>query len=54
MGSVSGTGDDWCARAIASSPELRDELKDEDAIFSIYILFSEFLSMLEDAPSWRG
>ncbi len=46
---MSGSGSDWRARAIGSFPELRDELEDEDAVFSIYILFSELLSMLEDA-----
>ena len=41
--------DDWRARGMSLFPELRDELEDEDDVFSIYILLSELLSMLENA-----
>ena len=46
---MSRSADDWRARAIGSFPELRDELEDEDSISSIYALFSELLSMLDEA-----
>ena len=41
--------EDWRARALASFPELREELEDEDDIFSIYTLFGELDSLLASA-----
>ena len=46
---VANPSDDWRARALASFPELREELEDESDIFSIYILFSELEDMVRTA-----
>jgi hypothetical protein len=40
---------DWRARALAAFPEFREELEDEDEIFSIYILFTELAPLLTGA-----
>ena len=46
---MANPSDDWRARALASFPELREELEEEDDIFSIYILFSELDYMVRTA-----
>ena len=46
---VTNPSDDWHARALASFPELREGLEDEDDIFSIYALFFELRPMLSRA-----
>ncbi len=47
--SVANPSEDWRARALASFPELRDGLEDDDDIFSVYILLGELLDLLEGA-----
>lgn len=46
---VANPSEDWRSRALASFPELREELEDEDDIFSIYILFTELDPLLKSA-----
>ena len=43
---VANPSEDWRARALASFPELREELENANDIFSTYILFSELTSLL--------
>ena len=46
---MANPSDDWRARALASFPELREELEDEEDIFSVYTLFSELEGMVRAA-----
>jgi hypothetical protein len=46
---VANPSEDWRARALASFPGLRDDLEDEDRIFSIYILLGDLLHLLNGA-----